>query len=257
LLEIILELQVALNSFAREVFRDQGDKDYVSARLLYRLKFREQFLWSGLQAIEKYLKAILLFNKRTTRYPRWPDTRGKEFGHDLVALYQAVGNINEIQFTCPAKVEEIVTYLSHFGMNRYFDRSTYTIGDEFLKLDQAVWHIRRYCQYLHFVVEDRSGISRDIIAERAVKLNASSIVQSPWKFGLRDGYLEKILSRSQNDPARKALVWQNPFYGACGKGQIKFSPMMGSASPPNVRSWSQDPGLRFELQEYIKLPPLS
>ena len=250
---MISELQLALNTYAKEAFRDQGDRDYVSARLVYRLKFREQFLWSGLQAIEKYLKAILLFNGRSSRYRNWPRTGGREFGHDLVALYQAVKNIAEIRFACPGKVEVFVDYLNRFGKNRYFDRSTYTIGNELVELDRAVWHIRRYCQYLHWRVRERSGISRDMIAARVNKLNAASTVQNPWKFIIQ-GYLEDILSRSQGDPARKALIWQNLFYGARRKGQISYSPMTGSANPPNVRNWSQNASLRSQLRDYIKLP---
>lgn len=249
-----MELQLALNTWAKEAFRDQGDRDYVSARLVYRLKFREQFLWSGLQAIEKYLKGILLFNGRSSRYRNWPRTSGGEFGHNLVALYETVGNITEIQFTCPRQVKVFVRYLKHFGMNRYFDRSTYTIGNELVELDRAVWYIRRYCQYLHWHVRDRSGSSRDMIAERVNKLNAASTVQNPWKFRIRDGYLESVLSRPQNDPARQALIWQNLFYGARRKVQISYTPMMGSANPPNVRGWSQNASLRSQLENYIKLP---
>ena len=55
-------LQNALNAIAREEFRDLADYDYISARVSFRLNLREQFYWSGLQVVEKYLKAILLFN---------------------------------------------------------------------------------------------------------------------------------------------------------------------------------------------------
>ena len=37
------------------------------ARACYRLKFSQQFLWSPLQAVEKYLKAILLYNDRSAK----------------------------------------------------------------------------------------------------------------------------------------------------------------------------------------------
>lgn len=71
-----MELQLVLNTFAKDVFRKQADCDYVAARSNYRLRLREQFLWSSLQAIEKYLKAILLFNGISARYlsgtcPNW------------------------------------------------------------------------------------------------------------------------------------------------------------------------------------------
>lgn len=249
-----MDLQVALNSFAKEAFRDQGDRDYISARLIYRLEFREQFLWSGLQAIEKYLKAILLFNDRSSRYKNWPNNTGPKFRHDLVALYDAVKNIPEIKVTCPGEVEVFIKYLKQFGINRYFDRSTYTIGNELLELDKAVWHIRRYCQQLHWVVKDQSGQSIDIIAKRVDKLNAASVIKDPWKFRIRNAFLENVLSRPQNDPVRQGLIWQNLYYGARRKGQVIYSPMRGSANPPSVRGWSQDPSLRSQLEKYIQLP---
>lgn len=52
-----------LNNFATRSFRDVADQDYVLARIAYRSELYAQFLWSGLQAIEKYLKAILLYNR--------------------------------------------------------------------------------------------------------------------------------------------------------------------------------------------------
>jgi HEPN domain-containing protein len=60
------ELRRALFAFATRVFRDQADRDYIAARLSYRAQLRDQFLWSALQALEKYFKGILLFNERPT-----------------------------------------------------------------------------------------------------------------------------------------------------------------------------------------------
>jgi len=60
-----MDLQVVLNTYATDIFRNQADFDYISARANYRLKLRQQFLWSAQQAVEKYLKAILLFNGKS------------------------------------------------------------------------------------------------------------------------------------------------------------------------------------------------
>lgn len=66
-----------LNDFATRSFRDIADQDYIMARAAYRATLYPQFLWSGLQAIEKYLKAILLYN-------RIPQPKGKDLlRHDL------------------------------------------------------------------------------------------------------------------------------------------------------------------------------
>jgi HEPN domain-containing protein len=82
-LENQMDLVVVLNEFA-SVFREIADKDYISARSNYRLRLREPFFWAGLQALEKYLKGILLFNEKKVREYR---------NHDLSLLSQAVQGI--------------------------------------------------------------------------------------------------------------------------------------------------------------------
>jgi hypothetical protein len=56
-------LNALLNDFAFRCFRDIGDGDYIVARQAFRQRLIQQALWSGLQAIEKYLKCILLVNR--------------------------------------------------------------------------------------------------------------------------------------------------------------------------------------------------
>jgi HEPN domain-containing protein len=57
------ELERFVNAFGTQSFRDQADRDYIAARLACRHELFPQFLWSSQQAIEKYLKAILLYNR--------------------------------------------------------------------------------------------------------------------------------------------------------------------------------------------------
>lgn len=49
-------------------FRREADYDYISARANFRMAFPQQFLWAGSQAVEKYLKGILLLNGRSAKY---------------------------------------------------------------------------------------------------------------------------------------------------------------------------------------------
>src|SRR5258708_3924595 len=50
----------ALNT-AATILPHQADRDYITARYVYPIGFADQFMWQAEQAIEKYLKATLLF----------------------------------------------------------------------------------------------------------------------------------------------------------------------------------------------------
>ena len=58
-----MKIEVLPNDFAIRCFRDIEDGDYVSARMAYRAGLTMQYLWASQQAIEKYLKCILLPNR--------------------------------------------------------------------------------------------------------------------------------------------------------------------------------------------------
>jgi len=98
-----------INDFARRSFRDTADQDYIAARVNYVANLPEPFLWCSLQAIEKYLKAILLFN----------DCSAKNLSHDLEKGLSRVLEIDDIDFDMPADVKRFIRYLNTFGANRY------------------------------------------------------------------------------------------------------------------------------------------
>ena len=58
-----MNLDQLINDFATRSFQDAGDGDYIAARLAFRARLIQQFLWSSLQAIEKYLKCVLVLNR--------------------------------------------------------------------------------------------------------------------------------------------------------------------------------------------------
>ena len=61
--------EILINVFAIRSFRDVADYDYIAARMAYRAQLVPQFLWSSLQALEKYLKCILLLNRIKSTKP--------------------------------------------------------------------------------------------------------------------------------------------------------------------------------------------
>lgn len=247
------ELQKALNIIAVEMFRNPADQDYVCARTNYRMGFREQFLWSGLQTIEKYLKAILLFNGCSARYIDLSNKSLGEFGHNLKNLLDAVNDIGEFSLIYPAWGYDFISYLTELGTNRYFTKSTYTIGDELPKLDEFVWTIRRYCKYLHKIYKLPKGGEIDGIDFELKIINHNKKPKKNYRPLHGKGVLEQILDRPQNDFTRKALIYRNRFYGKCKINNFIYPDLISSANSPLDREWSIKPGLKRQIEAYVKL----
>jgi HEPN domain-containing protein len=247
-----MELQVILNTFASDVFRRQADYDYIAARANYRMRLRQQFLWSAHQAVEKYLKAILLFNGRSARFYTAPGTiKKREFGHNLDALFAEVKNIALFKIEIESEDEKFLSYLSsQGGANRYLSTSAYNTSDAIHWLDRLVWNIRRYCQY----IADRGLGCREAVPgmqEAVVRSIADpSKKTTPHSFALFGGELETVIKRDPKDPARKALVWANLWYGKKNRLRVTYDSFSSSEIPPNEREWT---GIDWKLiEEYVK-----
>lgn len=163
-----------IDDYITRSFRDVADDDYVTARALYRTAFDLQFLWSALQSIEKYLKAILLYHRTTT----------KGLKHDVSKALDRVRAIRNLSFEIPGDVTQFIQRLGAQGINRYFEYPINTDGLGLLELDKAVWHLRKYC--------------RSVLAGTATE-NAIN------------GRLEEI--RSTHSRARQDLMWKNLYFG--------------------------------------------
>jgi HEPN domain-containing protein len=212
------------NDFANRCFRERADKDYIAARVSYRAGLPEPFLWSALQAIEKYLKAILLYNDRST----------KKLSHDVSEAYKWVRQISHIPFDIPDWVEGFIAYLNRNGPWRYLEASFYTKGRELIELDWTVWHLRRYCK-------DLRAAPSDMNEDEILRINIADLAYDRWKehphkFRIFGGYLETVLDRShQNDDAvRRALIWKNAVYGTRRRRTLRNYVMRGaSANAPH------------------------
>ncbi len=247
-----MELQIILNTIAKDVFRRQADFDYIAARSNYRMKLRQQFLWSALQAIEKYLKAILLFNGKSARYyVPTGKTKREEFRHNLEALDDEVKSIGILQYTLEPDERTFLAYLStQGGENRYLSTTAYNTADALHHLDRLVWNVRRYCQH----IPDRGigctsavpGMQDCIIRT----INSPSWKDKPHLFALFDGELERILSRDRKDAARKALVWANLYFGKRRRCRVTHEAFSSVEIPPHEREW---PNVDWDaIKDYVK-----
>lgn len=247
-----MELQSILNNFATDIFRKQADYDYIAARANYRMRLRQQFLWSAHQAVEKYLKAILLFNGKSARfYTPVGTAKRKELGHDLDALLLEVRGIPIFRIDIDIENEQFLSYLScQGGANRYVSTSAYNTSDSIHRLDQLVWHIRRYCQY----IPDRGLCCREAVPgmqEATLRSIADSAAKkTPHSFVLFSGELEKVIKRNPKDPARKALIWANLWYGKRMRHRVTYDSFSSSEIPPTEREW-QDVDWKL-IENYIK-----
>ena len=196
------------DSVIKGCFRDTADRDYIAARLLHRQQLWEQFLWMGLQAIEKYLKAIILFDDGDTR----------NLGHDITKALNKAEKIERLGMRVSPRAREFIEYLEEQGKNRYFTWPRYVKGKELLHLDHTVWQIRRFCDDFFFpwdlpiLMERQSARLKEVQAGR----------EKNWAtFRLEKlGYLEMVLDGGKHPELRSALVWKNFYFGKRNKKRI-------------------------------------
>lgn len=212
----------ALNHFAIRCFRDIADGDYIAARMACRAQMVVQYLWASQQAIEKYLKCILLLN----RIP------AKEVRHDLGAGLSALNNSGKLSLSLTKGTQAFIEYLDQCGRYRYLEVSHHAFGHDLVRLDQAIWELRRFCT---LAPEPRQAVLIDGFP--------------PPKVRLSGGYLEKIID-SPKHRAREPLLWQNGFFGSRVRRTVKMKAwLIASNSPLYV-----NPRILDEVIKYVYLP---
>ena len=226
-----------LDDFALRCFRDVADQDYVSARLSHRACLIPQFLWQGQQALEKYIKSILLLNRIPARNMRHSLRDGLTL---LKKLPFRVG-LSESS-------HELIDYIDKYGRFRYFDVPWQVRGNELFLLDRAIWELRRYCHSVNSVFLDGDGKYVHDFEYELVRIKLSKY-HSPNEFSIVGGELEKILANKMH-PARAPLVWKNFYFSTRAKRKIKASMRMWAANPPLVFK----PELVSEFGKYVHIP---
>jgi len=225
-------------TFIDRCFRDTADHDYIADRTCYRYRLDQQFLWASLQAIEKYLKAILLYNKINT----------SDLNHSVKKAYERVLAIPDIDFDFTEEVTKFIEYIDDKGENRYFEFPFYLKGDELFMLDRTIWHIRRYCYYMKTTIKDQNGTEIDLFPHEIKKAQKDYYFSNPHKYYIIGGLLESILKDKKN-PARKSLVWKNPCFCQRKRKTIKDFPARFSAGNP---THIHHPEVIQELKNYVK-----
>jgi hypothetical protein len=216
-----MQLESFLNHFAICCFRDIADTDFVAARLAYRAKLNDQFLWSSLQAVEKYLKCILLLNR----------IRAPKIRHDLLAAITKIG-ANGIALGLTPATASFIEHVDTYGQFRYREASPYWFPRQLLMLDRSVWELRRFC----------------VVGETQPATQLLEGIPPP-KVRLEGGILEKIIDDPKN-PAREPLLWQNGFFGNRVRRRVVNYGTFGSVNSPLFLY----PQYIDKVAEYVLLP---
>lgn len=231
------KLERYVNSFGTQSFRDQADRDYIAARLACRYELFPQFLWASHQAIEKYLKAILLYNR----------VKASHVGHDLALALSLVENL-PFTIELSTRSRKFIAHLAEVGKYRYIDIPYYVDGHILIDLDLAVWEIRRYCQVFYIFWKVLPREEQKPIDAAWAELAASKN-KPRHQFRLQDGFLEKVLDDKKH-PSRSALLWHNPCYGVRKRATIRAKSHLHTQNPLLYLY----PEMLEEIVKYVFIP---
>jgi hypothetical protein len=235
---VLVNIDALLNDFAIRSFRDMGDFDYISARMSHKGRLYPQYLWSGLQAVEKYFKCILLLNRIPAQHVR----------HDLDAGLRLLERKAPFQMLITAHARGYINRLNTYGQYRYLEAPFLVNGNEVASLDKTVWEIRRYCTVLNYEMDLPNGTKQNILSERLKHIERSAN-RPPQEFRLAGGKLEEILANKRH-PARPQLLWQNLYFGSRTRSTVKLSRSFHATNSP----LSLHPEILDEVVRYVFLP---
>jgi HEPN domain-containing protein len=209
-----------LNDLAIRSFRDIADQDYIAARLAYHHKLPEPSLWQSQQALEKYLKCILLLQ----RIP------ANDIGHNLSKAVERIQEIRSISVQLTAQTISFISHLDMYGAERYLTTSSVAFGNDVVRLDRAVWELRRFCTLSPHPhkLEPKEG-------KRATR------------YSLR-GWLEDVLA--EDTDRRRALLRENGFWGSSRRTRVNVPGWVCCSNAPLY----MHPEILTLATKYIQIP---
>jgi len=220
------------NAFAQQSFRDVADYDYIAARTLYKNQCFDQFLYFTQQCIEKYLKAILLFN----------DKKHISSSHNLEPIMQKVLEIKGIILDKDTK--EFINDINGLDNVRYLSCPFWADGEILLKLDKAVFDLRIFCKNKTLLPSVNNSKNKNKLGKYYQK--SGKVIFS--------GELERILENKSDKykKLRENLIWKNFRYGKYIKKKFSFSNRKWGKNPiffQSTKEWNKE---AFNLlSEYI------
>ncbi len=168
------DVQMNINAIINELYFKTADDTYIVARWCSIQRLSPDFIWNAIHALEKYMKAAILYNGGSVL----------GLGHNIGALYEKLertaGNLLPNKLEKPkgvslpnwreTKPSEFLQQLMNNGgaSVRYNERGYVHSQMDLFLLDEIVWHIRRLCLRLDRVPFKRLGAKtqRDILKDQ-------------------------------------------------------------------------------------------
>ncbi len=226
--------RIAINHFASRMFRDVADMDYISARTLYKNECFDEFLIFSQQAIEKYLKGILMFNR----------VKSRKMTHKLSVLLQKCSN-DVAHFKISEQTRKFIKEIDGYDDLRY---AKYMFGafmaqrSHLVELDRAVMELRRYCH------------NDTPYAVALSKATDDQLIEITRKKGISFLYLLEKIVKNKNgkySKLRSNLIWKNLYFSPRTKSISLTDGVWGKASGFSKKELAE---MYDVIKEYIFIP---
>lgn len=230
-------MDILVNDFAIRSFRETADKDYIAARMAYRARLIQPFLWSALHCLEKYVKGILVLNRVEAHK-----------GHSVLPGIEKMKTNGKFKLDLSPETVQFIKELEDYGAEyRYYEVSYAIQPFDIIRFDRAVWELRRYCQPLDYdiVLNGKKVNMLNLELDRVQRAKASDEKGTC----IRGGILEKIIE-SADHQARKALIWNNLFFGPSRRRSVKMVSNWESGNSP----FFLHPEIIDEVVKYVYIP---
>jgi len=231
-------MHILINDFAIRSFRETADKDYVSARLAFRARLAQPFLWSALHCLEKYIKGILVLNR----------VRAHK-GHKVLEGIELMKQHGKFELELSGPTMSFITKLEEYGAEyRYYEVSYEIDSLDMMRLDLAVWELRRYCQPLDYEIDDPTGAAQNYLSRELDRVHKAKAAKEKGTC-IASGFLEKIIDQKSH-PGRTGLIWKNLFFGPSLRKGVRLSPDHETGNSP----FFLYPEIIDEVVKYVYIP---
>lgn len=231
-------MHLLVNDFAIRSFRETADKDYIAARMAYRARLIQPFLWSALHCLEKYVKGILVLNRVKAHK-----------GHSVFPGIERMKQYGKFELDLSADTVKFIKKLEDFGAEyRYYEVSYDVRPFDIIRFDRAVWELRRYCQPLDYDTVDTDGTKVNSLTHELSRVHQAKAKREKGTC-VTGGILEKIIEKKDH-PAREALIWNNLFFGPSRRKGVKLRPDWEAGNSP----FFLYPEIIDEVVKYVYIP---